>query len=75
MVCTRSGIGNELLVDGENCLLVDYRSVEETYAALTKVISDPLVRSSVVANGRKSSMRYARTSDLNTLEFLYGSGA
>ncbi|SVB31434.1 uncharacterized protein METZ01_LOCUS184288, partial [marine metagenome] len=72
LVCTRSGIGNDLLVDGENCVLADYRDADETFDGLVQLASDEPLRSLIVANGRRDAMRYARTPDLNTLDFLYG---
>ncbi len=72
LVCTRSGIGNELLVDGTNCIVVEYRDVDSTREGLVRLASDPTLRSSIVKDARTSALRYARTPDLNTLDFLYG---
>ena len=72
LVCTRSGIGNELLVDGENCIIVDYRDADSTHEGLIRLASNPPLRSSIVENARVFALRYARTPDLNTLDFLYG---
>ncbi len=71
MVCTRSGIGNDMLVDTENCLIVGYRNSAETYDRLSLLTSDSVLRSSIVTNGAQTAMRYARSPDLNTLEVLY----
>ena len=72
LVCTRSGIGNELLMDGENCIIVDYRDTDSTHEGLIRLASNPPLRSSIVENARVFALRYARTPDLNTLDFLYG---
>ena len=72
LVCTRSGIGNDLLVDGENCLVVRYRDSEATFDGLARLTSDESLRSSIIVNARNAAMRYSRTPDLNTLDFLYG---
>jgi glycosyltransferase involved in cell wall biosynthesis len=72
MVCTRSGIGNELLVDGENCVLVDYRDSDATFAGLLRLASDEPLRSLLIANGPNDVARFSRSPDLNTLDFLYG---
>ena len=72
MVCTRSGIGNDFLVDGENCVLVDYRDAEATFAGLLRLASDRPFRSLLDANGRNDAARYSRSPELNTLDFLYG---
>jgi glycosyltransferase involved in cell wall biosynthesis len=72
LVCTRSGIGNELLVDGTNCIVVEHRDVDSTREGLVRLASDPTLRLSIVEHARTSALRYARTPDLNTLDFLYG---
>jgi glycosyltransferase involved in cell wall biosynthesis len=72
MICTRSGIGNDLLHDGENCVLVDYRDDEAALAGLIRLASDESLRSLIIANGRNDATRFSRSSNLNTLDFLYG---
>ena len=75
LVCTRSGIGNELLVDGENCIVVNYRDADSTHEGLIRLASDSTLRLSLVENAKTSALRYARTPDLNTLDFLYSSAS
>ena len=72
LICTRSGIGNDLLVDGENCLLVDYRNANETFEGLVRLTSDDSLQSLITANGRRNSARFSNSPTLNTLDFLYG---
>ena len=72
MVCTRAGIGIDVLEDGVNCILVNYRDAKSTYDGLVRLAADEHLQSSIVANGRRDVTRYMRTPDLNTLDFVYG---
>jgi glycosyltransferase involved in cell wall biosynthesis len=72
MVCTRAGIGIDVLEDGVNCILVNYRDANSTYDGLVRLAADEHLQSSIVANGHRDVTRYMRTPDLNTLDFVYG---
>jgi len=72
LICTQSGIGNDLLVDGENCLLVDYRNATEAFEGLVRLASDDSLQSLIIANGSRDSARFSNSPELNTLDFLYG---
>ena len=71
LVCTRSGIGVDLLENGQNCLIVDYRNAEEVSQALETVLGDRELADQLVHSGRRDIARYARTPDLNTFDAIY----
>ena len=73
MVCTRSGIGNDLLEDGANCVLVEYQDANSTYCGLARLAANEHLQSSLISNALRDASHYMRAPDLNTLDFLYGS--
>jgi glycosyltransferase involved in cell wall biosynthesis len=73
MVCTRSGIGNDLLEDGANCVLVEYQDANSTYCGLARLAANEHLQSSIISNALRDASHYMRAPDLNTLDFLYGS--
>lgn len=73
LVCTRSGIAVDHVVDGTDCLVADYRDVPSVTRAIRRLLSDPVLVEHIVRGGRTTASTFARTPDLNTLDFLYGS--
>ena len=53
-VFTRSGIANEMIIDGENALVVPYQNSEAIYQATKRILTDPVLRDRLIINGKAS---------------------
>lgn len=56
-VFTLSGIAAEFIKDRENALVVDFRSPEQIYAAMSELLGDPDLRHRLTEHGRKDLER------------------
>ncbi len=53
-IFTLSGIANDFIVNGENALVVNYKSTEEIYNALFLLSSDKALRDKIIIKGKLS---------------------
>lgn len=58
MVATKSGVGNDLLVDGENCLEVPYQDADAIHQAVIRILEDESLRKKLSRNGPASVRSY-----------------
>lgn len=58
MVCTLSGIANDFIVNEKNALVVDYKSSEEIYIALKKILASDDLRNKLIYQGKIDVKEY-----------------
>ena len=72
LIATKSGIGNELLEDRINSIIVDYENSEAIYEAMLDVLGNEDLRKNIIEKGKKkveNEFNIARMIDI--LENLY----
>ncbi len=71
-VFTRSGIGNSILTDGSNCLIVPYKNSSAIKDAVFRILDDKLLSSKLVTRGRETVLGNFETGPMiRQLEDLY----
>ena len=71
-VFTLSGIGNEIIEDKKNALIVDYQNSEQIYLALLELIEDKALYASISANGKETVFKdFNLETMISKLEALY----
>lgn len=58
MVATKSGVGNDLLEDGENCLVVPYKDSKAIYHAILKILEETELNEKLRRHGLLSVQTY-----------------
>lgn len=53
MVCTLSGIANDLIRPGENALVVNYKDAEAIHKAMQQLMRDPALREKLIRQGKR----------------------
>ena len=72
LIATKSGIANEILVDGINALVVPYKDSEAIYEAMVKILEDNVFTVSIVKNAEVIAEKYFSLNKMITdLENLY----
>ncbi|MBS1647819.1 MAG: glycosyltransferase family 4 protein [Bacteroidetes bacterium] len=54
LIATKSGIGNEIMVNEFNCLEVPYKNHEAIYQALLKALNEETLKNDIIKNARES---------------------
>jgi glycosyltransferase involved in cell wall biosynthesis len=70
-VFTKSGIGNNILVDNKNCCIVNYSNSQEIEDSILKLLTNKLFRESVQQNGMETSKSFTFDKKLNEIQSLY----
>jgi glycosyltransferase involved in cell wall biosynthesis len=72
LIATKSGIGNEILLNNENCLEVPYKNSLAIYEALIKIFSDNLLLNNITKNAKNSVVeKFSINTMINKLHNLY----
>lgn len=72
LIATRSGVGNEIMVNRYNCLEVPYENSEEIYNAIVEVLQNPKLLSSLTKNAKQTVVeKFAIEKMISALEKLY----
>ena len=72
LIATKSGIANEILINRENAMIVDYKSSKEIYDAIQLLLNDLDLCSRINKNAKKNiSEKFQLTSMIQNLENLY----
>jgi glycosyltransferase involved in cell wall biosynthesis len=58
MVCTLSGIANDLIINEKNALVVDYKNSEEIYITIKRLLNDDKLRNQIVNQGKIDVRKY-----------------
>ena len=71
-IFTKSGIGNQVAVDGENCLVVEHQNSDQIFEAMKKIITDDNLRKNLSGEGMKSvEEKFGIKTMIKKLEALY----
>lgn len=70
-VFTLSGIANEIALDGENALVVDYHNSGEIAKSIQRLLDDVTLRNKLSENGKKSVAGFTTRKKMSALEELY----
>lgn len=70
-VFTKSGIGNDICEDRENCMLVDYRNSGQIYQAMKEILINSDLKKRLIVNGKKTSIAFDLPNFIYNLEKIY----
>lgn len=72
LVATKSGIGNEIMIDKFNCLEVPYQNSEAIYTAILQVLENETLKNELIKNAQKSTEeKFSINKMITSLEQLY----
>lgn len=71
MICTLSGIGNEMIQDGENAIVAEYKDSGSILTGIKRVVEDPALRTHLITNGKKEVAKYSLNRKIEGLINLY----
>ncbi len=71
MVCTLSGIANDLIVNERNALVVDYCNSESIYKATKRILENKDLRSSIIENGKQNVKEFTFEKKYKKIRELY----
>ena len=71
MVCTLSGIANDLIINEENAIVVPYKNSDEIYCALKKLLTDGELRDRIIRNGNVAVQKFSFEKKYEKLKQLY----
>lgn len=72
LVATKSGIANEILINKENSIIVDYQNSDEIYQAIQLLLTNPSLCDRTTRNGKKIiEEKFQLGSMIEKLENLY----
>lgn len=71
MICTLSGIGNEIIKDGINALVVPYKNSIEISEAITRLMHDPELSNNLIESGKSSITQFNLNTFVEKLNSLY----
>jgi glycosyltransferase involved in cell wall biosynthesis len=72
-VFTLSGIANEIVINEENALVVDFKSTDEIIKAIKRLLNNQTLCLQLVENGKKSVEHLTSIKKTKALEGLYQS--
>lgn len=70
-IFTLSGIGSDIIKDGFNALVVNYKSSDDIYNKMIILLTDKKLRNRLIANGQKSVSKFSFDKFVKALKFLY----
>ena len=71
-VFTRSGVAREFIRHEHNALLVDFQNAEQVYQAIGRLLTDAVLRDTLIKNGREDiKVPFSLETMMNKLEKLY----
>jgi glycosyltransferase involved in cell wall biosynthesis len=71
-VFTRSGVASEFIRHEQNALLVDFQNAEQVYQAIVRLLTDAVLRETLIENGRKDIKGlFSLETMISKLEKLY----
>jgi glycosyltransferase involved in cell wall biosynthesis len=70
-IFTKSGIGNEICIDNENCIVVDYINSTAIYNAMLKIITEKDFKNKLIQNGKETANQFDIIPFIEKLEKLY----
>ena len=70
-VFTISGVASEFITHNENAIVVPYRDSPSITKAIDLILSDPKLRDTLIANGKKSVNAFNLSTYIRKLEHLY----
>lgn len=70
-VFTKSGIGNDILIDNKNCCIVNYCDSEEIENSLLKILNDKPLSELIQKNGVETAKSFTFDEKLNKIQDLY----
>jgi glycosyltransferase involved in cell wall biosynthesis len=70
-VFTKSGIGNDILIDNKNCCIVNYCDSEEIENALLKLLNDKSLKILIQENSLETAKSFTFDKKLNKIQDLY----
>lgn len=73
MVCTLSGVANELVVNEKNALVVEYKNSEGILKSVIKIKNDPHLKDQLIAQAKVDVMEYTFEKKMDKLLNLYRS--
>jgi len=53
LIATKSGIGNEILIDGVNAIVVPYKNGEAIYKAMITILEDDKIKNIIIDNAKR----------------------
>lgn len=72
LIATKSGIGNEILIDNVNCIEVPYKNSDEINNALIKILNEPTFLNNIRYNAKElASQKFTLEIMLNKLTNIY----
>lgn len=72
LIATKSGIANEILINKENAIIVDYQNSDEIYQAIRLLLTNPDLCDRITRNGKKIiEEKFQLESMIEKLENLY----
>ncbi|MFN8229735.1 MAG: glycosyltransferase [Bacteroidia bacterium] len=72
LIATKSGIGNEILINNGNCIEVPHKNSLLIYEALIKLLSDNLLLNNITKNAKNSVIeKFSINEMINKLHSLY----
>ncbi|HTJ49813.1 MAG TPA: glycosyltransferase family 4 protein [Cyclobacteriaceae bacterium] len=70
-VFTLSGVAPEFIVHEHNALVVSFQNSEAIYNAISRILNEPQLRSTLISNGKKSAASFSIDKMVNSLTVLY----
>ena len=72
LIATRSGVGNEIMVDGYNCLEVPYENSDEIYKMMLKILQSSQLKNELTTNAKQTvAEKFTIDKMIFSLEKLY----
>lgn len=72
LIATKSGIGNEIMVDNFNCLEVPYKNIDDIYEAMIKLLDNKELVNKIVTNAKQTVVdKFSIEQMISLLENLY----
>jgi len=71
MVCTLSGIGNELIHNERNALVVPYQNSPDIKLAIERIVSNSELKSRLVTNGKMDVQQFNFEEKFNRIKAIY----
>lgn len=71
MVCTSSGIANDILEHKKNAWLVPYKEIQPIIEGIKTILSDPLLQQALQKNGKETARGFSLKNMIDKLNHLY----
>lgn len=72
LIATRSGVGNEIMINNYNCIEVKYKNSNEIYSMMLKILKNPRLTNELIKNAKHTVVeKFAIEKMIFSLERLY----